>query len=326
MVTTPAYDFSWGDVTREDKHALRKLKATLILAPRELSEARLTELVREYLPKGHIIFGVSTEPYVQGFDLQPQFKMLTATDIDGLLQKTWRAQVPHKVYRFMYPQAAVDDVIRMVKPARALVVRGSYYRAFHMTSAHYVLAEVGAPYEIVSPFADEAEARAYLEDIVDGWQQHPLELTDGDDSHMLALADTIATQSFDFSHQTGCVVAERTENSFHPIVAACNEVVPYQTYALLHGASREEHHSEVHDLNHYDTIHAEMNALIQLDKAGVSIEGKTLFLNLLPCPNCARTLAKSGLREVVYRQDHSDGYAKQLLEQCKITVRNVEAQ
>jgi deoxycytidylate deaminase len=120
-------------------------------------------------------------------------------------------------------------------------------------------------------------------------------------------------------------VAVKKRTRYQPVLAACNPVIPYQTSALWTGNSREEHFSDAHDTNHYDTIHAEMNALVRLSELGQSLRGKTLFLTILPCPNCARTISQTGVAEIVYELDHSDGYGVQLLEQCGVKMRKVTA-
>jgi len=91
----------------------------------------------------------------------------------------------------------------------------------------------------------------------------------------------------------------------------------------LEGASRERHFSPVNDLNHYDTIHAEMMLLTKMLSAQKSVKGLSLFVNLMPCPNCARNLAETDIAEVVYRTDHSEGYAVQLFEKNHKKVRRL---
>ncbi len=135
--------------------------------------------------------------------------------------------------------------------------------------------------------------------------------------------DIVAKGSFDHTFQTGTILAKKVKDRYEPILASFNKVVPYQTYALLHGSSREKHFSPPHDTNHYDTIHAEMALLVEAHKKNISLKGMTLFVNLMPCPNCARTLAETDIAEVVYRIDHSEGYAADLLQKANKTVRRI---
>ena len=48
-----------------------------------------------------------------------------------------------------------------------------------------------------------------------------------------------------------------------------------------------------------------------------------MFINLMPCPTCARMLAMTDIEEFVYSIDHSDGYAVKMLEAAGKKVRRV---
>ena len=143
------------------------------------------------------------------------------------------------------------------------------------------------------------------------------------DLEMLALADKTATQSFDYSFQMGACLGLRTGSDYKFITTAFNQVIPYQTYALHHGNSREKNHSLIHDTNHYDTIHAEMQILIKALSGSINLDRTSLFVNLLPCPNCARTLSQTNIAEFVYLHDHSSAYAVDLLQKSGKIVRRL---
>jgi hypothetical protein len=68
-------DFDWNELAFASKKPLNALKATFIAAPRELSAARFTQLVKEYLPKGNIILGLAKEPFVLGFENHLGFRL-----------------------------------------------------------------------------------------------------------------------------------------------------------------------------------------------------------------------------------------------------------
>lgn len=315
--------YSWETFTEDNRRECRQAHATLVLAPRELSKARLTRLLKELLAKSNVIFGVSTEGFVRGFEGQPQFTMLSSEVVASFEQKAADAHSSRTLALLHYPQSAVDEVIRAVRPARVVVVRGSYQYVFHRSSTHALLSKRAVPYELVSPFCDEHEASEYLAHV------EPLLPTikpqTGDEAAMFQLADVVAKRSFDYSFQTGAVLAHaESDGTFRMADAACNEVVPFQTYALWHGNAREMHEAAFQDTTHYDTIHAEMNLLARAATRGDSLTGAHLFINLLPCPACARTLCKTGIAEVVYREMHSDGYALELFAACGIKTRRMQ--
>ncbi len=45
--------------------------------------------------------------------------------------------------------------------------------------------------------------------------------------------------------------------------------------------------------------HAERNAIYNAAREGKSLEGKTLYVNLFPCADCARGIIQSGIKKVV---------------------------
>jgi len=52
--------------------------------------------------------------------------------------------------------------------------------------------------------------------------------------------------------------------------------------------------------------HAEMNAIINAARAGVSIEGARLFVTCSPCMECAKGILNSGLTGVTYLKSYSE--------------------
>ncbi len=329
--TTFNFDFDWANLAFESKKPLSSLKATFIAAPREMSVARFTQLLKEYLPLGNIILGISKEAYVDGFEDQPQFKMLSKDTVQSLIDKV-NASSKHKIYTLSYLQRELAFILEKISVARALFVNGSWQYSFHTLPVYYALVNKKVPYQLVSAFASEDEARAYEKATSKEVQKNITEQINDDqdlskkyltDQAAMRLSDLVAQGSYDHTFQTGAVLARKTKDGYVSIATAFNKVLPYQTYAIHNGASRETHFSPPNDLNHYDTIHAEMVLLTQALKQGISLKGTTLFVNLMPCPNCARVIAETELDEVVYRIDHSEGYAVNLLTKVGKNIRRI---
>jgi deoxycytidylate deaminase len=315
------YSFDWAELAFRSKRSLTNLKATFITAPRDISEARFKQLVKTYLPKGNILLGISKEDFVDGFEGQPQFAMLRPKTIQRIMD-TINAKSEHKVYTLSYFQRELVPIIEKLTPPRAVFVNGSWRLSFHTLSIYYLLTQNRIPYQLVSAFADEHEAQAY-EKIMTKKIVTPHLSGTFDEKEVLSLTEEIAKGSYDYGFQTGTILAKKMKDGYRPILSTFNTVIPYQTYALLNGASREKHFSPTNDQNYYDTIHAEMALLTRAHKEGVSFKGMSLFVNLMPCPNCARTLSHTDLSEIVYRFDHSEGYAVDLLQKAGMTIRRI---
>jgi deoxycytidylate deaminase len=297
-------------------------ESIFVAAPRQLSLKRFTQIVKRYLPKANIILGISKEKYVVGFENQLQFEMLRLDDVQSVIDKVTNSDSPHKVFCFEYSQMELVSILQKNDFKRVLLVNGSWKYAFHNSEAYKALIDRNVGFKFISPFVDENEAKQYEASHNPRFDSSPRGalLTQ---QEMIALADRAATQSYDNSFQTGVSLGRRVDDEYEFITTAFNEVIPYQTYALHHGNSREKNLSRPHDTNHYDTIHAEMQLLTKVITEKIDISKTTLFVNLLPCPNCARVLSQTDIVELVYRHDHSDGYAVTMFELSGKIARKV---
>ena len=64
---------------------------------------------------------------------------------------------------------------------------------------------------------------------------------------------------------------------------------------------------------HHDAIHAEMSIVTRALARGQNLGGQSLFVSLIPCLNGSRILNYTGLKEIIYMNNHSYGYAVKLL-------------
>jgi len=60
--------------------------------------------------------------------------------------------------------------------------------------------------------------------------------------------------------------------------------------------------SEHHLFSEQYEIHAEMNAILDLAKRGLSPEGSTLYTTICPCKNCAKLVIAAGIKRIIF--DH----------------------
>jgi len=320
---TPEYHFDWSELAFESKKPLRELRATFIAAPREMSTQRLTQLIKAYLPKGTIILGIAKETYVEGLENQPQFRMLQQASVQKLLDQVNAASPKHKIYTLSYFQREAKYIFSKLDFQKVLLVRGSWSRTFHTREEYYIIANKRQEYELISPFASEEEARVYEKTINREMGEFTKPKGPLSEKAMSERAAAIARYSYDYSFQTGVVLGIPTKHSYTFLGNTFNKVVPFQTYAMHYGTSREVNFSPPHDLNHYDTIHAEVAMIIKAQKEGLDLRGTTLFINLLPCPACARMFCETDIEEFVYLHDHSEGYAYELLQKAGKKVRRL---
>lgn len=314
--------FDWGALAFSSKRPINDLKATFIMAPREISTARFKELVKAYLPKGNIVLGIAKEPFVLGFEDQPQFRMQQLARLQRTIDLINKAGAPHRVYILQYFQSELRYILENLTFQKVIGINGSWKYTFHTQPPYYILANNRIDYELVSPFTDDIEAKVFEanadKEIV---SQNTFLTGKFSETEMLRKADQAARFSYDYNFQTGAVLGKKAKESkkYDFLAYSYNKVVPYQTCAMLRGASREQYFSPPHDLNHYDTVHAEVMMILKK----LDFTDTTLFINLLPCPTCARMLTETGIAEFIYQHDHSDGYALKMLQEAGKIVRRI---
>lgn len=81
------------------------------------------------------------------------------------------------------------------------------------------------------------------------------------------------------------------------------------------------------DIGHYmeeehciRTVHAEMNALIQCAKEGISTNGTEIYVTHFPCINCTKALLQAGIQKITF----TDSYRKHPFALELIEAKGVE--
>ncbi|MEK0398004.1 ComE operon protein 2 [Tetragenococcus halophilus] len=72
------------------------------------------------------------------------------------------------------------------------------------------------------------------------------------------------------------------------------------------------------------TIHAEMNAILQCAKFGISTEGAEIYVTHFPCLQCTKALLQADVKTIHYLNNyHNDSYALELIDQVGGVVHQV---
>jgi dCMP deaminase len=75
--------------------------------------------------------------------------------------------------------------------------------------------------------------------------------------------------------------------------------------------------------NCFRTIHAEINAIAQAAKHGVSIEGADIYVTASPCYHCLKTIMNTGIRRVLYAKPYKIHRVESLLANTHIEMMQV---
>jgi dCMP deaminase len=106
------------------------------------------------------------------------------------------------------------------------------------------------------------------------------------------------------------------------ILRAHNEHMPTDYHLAVNGDPRVNFDSgEARDI--FTSIHAEANLLAQACNKGISTAGLSIYQTTFPCSNCARLIAKSGIKNVYYSEGYAYLDAKKILDHFEIEVIQV---
>ena len=73
------------------------------------------------------------------------------------------------------------------------------------------------------------------------------------------------------------------------------------------------------------TIHAEVNAIAQAAKHGISIEGSTIYVTAQPCFKCFCIIANSGIEVIYYKESYGNFNLDmtKVIESTKIEIQKI---
>ena len=75
--------------------------------------------------------------------------------------------------------------------------------------------------------------------------------------------------------------------------------------------------------NCFRTIHAEINAIAQAARNGVSIAGSHIYITHSPCIHCLKTLINTGIRRVCYRKPYKLERVEEMVRQSGVVLEQV---
>lgn len=350
-------EYDWNKVSDNKKKEINNKNFIFILGSRELSKKRILQLADSIIAKGVVLWGVLKNPYIDGFEGQPHFKSLnkntlkkhlsTLKNIKNVddLKTVKNSQITNenlnKFAILEYYQRDIDYITDQLNFKAAIFINASWSRNIHTRKEYWnilnkpskQLKTVGKDVKnktglgnkqrtvikFLSPFCDEQEAQDYEKRMLQRLHSRDLYSKTrqySDDEIMHEILPKVSMLSFDHNFQTGAVLAQNGRI----LEISWSRIMPYETYAMHYGSLKEKNFSPPNDLNNYDTIHAEMHLIQRTIDKKITLKGKDLFINLLPCPTCTKTLALTGLKRILYQVDHSSGYAIKLLEQYGIEV------
>ena len=135
-------------------------------------------------------------------------------------------------------------------------------------------------------------------------------------------AEDIAKKSHCVSHKVGAVIVKNGSivsvgiNGTPAGFTNCDEVFKEEFDRKTH-----------HEFSEKFEIHAEMNAILNAAKNGVSVKDAEIYLTLHPCNNCLKMLCNAGIKAIYYKNEYdlfdADPDLDKMLEFCKIKMEKI---
>ncbi len=112
------------------------------------------------------------------------------------------------------------------------------------------------------------------------------------EEYFLKIAEVVAEKSKDPSTKVGAV-----------IVGKDNQIVSLGFNGFPRGIKDLEERYHDRDIKYKLIVHAEVNAILNAARNGVGTEGCFLYLNYIPCNECAKAIIQAGIKKVCVGYD-----------------------
>jgi dCMP deaminase len=116
------------------------------------------------------------------------------------------------------------------------------------------------------------------------------------DRKMMALAANEAEKSSDWWRHVGTVVTKGKK----VILQNHNHHIPSDHMPYTNGDPRDVIESGTMNLV-YSSLHAEQSAVADAALRGISLKGTNMYLNVFPCPLCAKLIAHAGVKKCFFK-------------------------
>ena len=120
----------------------------------------------------------------------------------------------------------------------------------------------------------------------------------GWDEYYLNICGVVATRSKDPHTQVGCIIA-----------GPAHEIRSTGYNSLPRGIRDDVAERLERPTKYLWMEHAERNAIYNAARCGTTLEGCTIYIELMPCMDCARAIVQAGIREVVVSRDRMGQYS-----------------
>lgn len=286
----------WNRIKKAQKSNLRDLKIVFVAGSICVSMERVKEIVSS-VPGDRLVFGVLKDEWIPGLEGSLHFKPMQLLEIEAM-----KSSIQLFVLHYFYKD--LKYIIKALNPQKILFVNGSWSGQLHYQEFYWTALKRGIDIELVSPFIDETEASNYEESICGSYKKLYQKNKKYSDDEIFGIIETQRQRSWDWIGQTACALVQKQKI----LALAHNRVMPYQAYQLHEGSIREQLQTPAQEMIETQlTNHAEVELVLECLRSGIDMSNSSLYINMFPCPVCAKMLARTEISEILYRQDHNLG-------------------
>lgn len=128
------------------------------------------------------------------------------------------------------------------------------------------------------------------------------------------MAFLAAQESKCVSYKVGAVIAKNsriisTGRNGTAVGQDNPDEVAAERHWSIDGVLRQAQSDEYSTWAKSNIIHAEINAILFAARTGNSIDGATLYCTLSPCGDCAKAIAQSGIKRLIYCEEYNSACA-----------------
>lgn len=118
------------------------------------------------------------------------------------------------------------------------------------------------------------------------------------DRYYLEICKVVAARSKDPNTQIGCV-----------IIGPAREIRTTGYNSFPRGIRDDVPERKVRPTKYLWIEHAERNAICNAARCGTPLENCTIYVEIMPCMDCARAIVQAGIREVVISAERMKQYS-----------------
>ena len=139
------------------------------------------------------------------------------------------------------------------------------------------------------------------------------------DHRMMTHAQKLSEKSPDWWRQVGAVIIKDGKI----LLETYNKAVPSPQQPMFEGDPRGDFHKGDH-IELSTAFHAEAALIADAARQGIPLEGATIYVTTFPCPNCAKLIAYTDMKELYYLEGYAMLDGERILKDTGVKIFQVK--